>query len=94
MVFENKIKETTWLSCQNGKETLEKKFTISRELADEYNKILAVYNHENEEMQINNSLLFIILFTDFLECLEDMAEADALRLLKQQASALLEGVEQ
>lgn len=90
MVFENLIKETTWLSCQNGKKTLEKKFIVSRELADEYNKIIAVFNQENEEITMTNSLLFVIIFSDFLECLEDMAESQALELLKNQAIALLE----
>ena len=89
MVFENLIRETNWLSCQNGKKTLEKKFIISRQLADEYNKILAVFNNENEEIQLTNSLLFVIIFSDFVECLEDMAESQAVELLRNQANAVL-----
>ena len=93
MVFENLIQETNWLSCQNGKKTLEKKFIISRELADEYNKIIAVFNKENEEITLTNSLLFIIIFSDFLECLQDMAESQAVELLTNQANAVIREME-
>ena len=93
MVFENLIRETNWLSCQNGKKTLEKKFTISRELADEYNKIIAVFNNENEEITLTNSLLFVIIFSDFVECLEDMAESQAVELLTNQANAVIREME-
>lgn len=87
MVFENKIKQTHHISCLNGQKTLEKKFIVDRELAEEFNKILDVVNVTND-VKINNSMLFAGIFKKFLSELEASAsESDA--LLKVQ-SILLE----
>lgn len=87
MVFENKIKQTHHLTCLNGQKTLEKKFIIDRELAEQFNIILDVVNAENE-IRITNSMLFTGIVKNFLSELEASAsENDA--LLKVQ-SILLE----
>lgn len=87
MVFENKIKQTHHLTCLNGQKTLEKKFIIDRELAEQFNIILDVVNAENE-IKITNSMLFTGIIKKFLHELEASAsENDA--LLKVQ-SILLE----
>ena len=87
MVFENKIKETHHLSCLNGQKTLEKKFLVDRELAEEYNKILDVVN-ANNDIKITNSMLFAGIFKNFLAELE-ACESESDALLKVQ-SILLE----
>jgi|GEM_PF-4544483 len=90
MVFENKIKEIPFISVLNGEKTLTKKFTIDRTLADEYNKIIAVFNAENPSLKLDNSLLFTIILVDFLEYINDLAEEQAIELLKTQTIAIME----
>lgn len=85
MVFENKIKQTHHISCLNGQKTLEKKFIVDRELAEEFNKIVSVVNATND-VKINNSMLFAGIFKNFLAGLERVSENDA--LLKVQAILL------
>ena len=90
MVFEKKIKDIPFISVVNGEKTLTKKFVISRELADEYNKIISVFNAENPKLKLDNSLLFKIIFSDFLESIEDMEEEQAIELLKTQTIHIME----
>lgn len=90
MVFEKKIKNIPFISVVNGEKTLTKKFVIDRELANEYNKIIAVFNAENPGLKLDNSLLFTIILIDFLESISDMTEEQAIELLKAQVIAIME----
>lgn len=75
MVFENMIKETHHISCLNGAKTMEKKFKIERELAEEFNKIVDVIN-ANTDIKITHSMLFTSIFKKFLGELETSASED------------------
>lgn len=69
------IKETHHISCLNGAKTMEKKFTIKRELAEEFNRIVDVVN-ANTDIKITHSMLFSAIFQKFLDGIETSASED------------------
>lgn len=69
------IKETHHISCLNGAKTMEKKFKIERELAEEFNMIVDVVN-ANTDIKITHSMLFTSIFKKFLGELETSASED------------------
>lgn len=71
MVFEKEVKKIKFESCQNGQKTMMKKVIIPRIVADEINKIIAVFNYYNPELKLDNSLLYEICLFDLIGELEE-----------------------
>ena len=89
MVFDEKSIGISYVKYTEDRKSLERKLIFKRVLAEETNKIIAVFNNESEAIRLNQSILTNIGMNYFLEMLDELSEEEQLDFL--QSKALEEG---
>lgn len=85
MVFEEKAKKIKYIRYTEDRKTLTRRIDFKRPLAEETNKIIAVFNHDSEIVKLNNNLLVAIAYNCFIKQLETLTEEEAIIFLEKQA---------
>ena len=85
MVFEEKSKEVASVKYTEDRKTLSRRISFKKALAEETNKIIAVFNNESEVVKLNQTILTNIGMNCFLKQLEKLPEEEALIFLEKQA---------
>ena len=60
---------------------------LSKETAEEVNKVIATVNNGNKNFKLNNSILFNIAIKKLFKELEELPEEDAIKILRKEALA-------
>ena len=85
MVFEEKSKEVASVKYTEDRKTLSRRIIFKKALAEETNKIIAVFNNESEVVKLNQTILTNIGMNCFLKQLENLSEEEALEFLEKKA---------
>lgn len=85
MIFKEKAKKVNYVRYTPDRTNLTRRITFKRPLAEETNKLIAVFNKESEIVKLNNSLLVAIAFKCFFNQLETLKEEDVIYFLEKQA---------
>lgn len=85
MVFETKAEKVNYVRYTPDRKNLTRRISFKRPLAEETNKLIAVFNKESEIVKLNNSLLVAIAFKCFFNQLENLTEEDIIYFLETQA---------
>ena len=85
MVFEKKSETIPYIRYTKDRKQLTRKLTFKRELAEETNKIVTVFNKESEAVKLNQSILTAIAFECFFKHLGKLSEEEALTYLNKKA---------
>ena len=85
MVLEEKSKEIFSVHYTEDRKAVTRRITFKKTLAEETNKIVAVFNAENEVVKLNQSTLTNIGMNCFLKQLEKLSEEEVLEYLEKKA---------
>ena len=85
MLFEEKAKQVKPVKYTEDRTSLSRRITFKRPLAEETNKVIAVFNNESEVVKLNNSTLVAISLNCFLKKLEKLPEDEAITYLEKKA---------
>ena len=85
MVLEEKSKKTLSVRYTEDRKILERRIGFKRKLAEETNKIVAVFNKESEAVKLNQTILTNIGMNCFLKQLEKLTEEEVLEYLEVKA---------
>lgn len=85
MVLEEKSKEISSVKYTEDRKTLGRRISFKRLLAEETNKIVAVFNANSEAVKLNQSMLTNIGMNCFIKQLEKLTEEEALAYLEAKA---------
>jgi len=86
-MFKEKSKEVNFLKYTSDKKTIERRIKFKKALAEEVNKIIAVFNNESEVLKINNSILVNISLNCLLKKLAELPEEEIIQVLEEKALA-------
>ena len=89
MVFENKSKEINYVRYTEDRKELLRHIKIKRTIAEETNKIIAVFNNEFDVVKMDNSILYNVAMKCFMKQLEKLTEEESLEYLKKEAMKLI-----
>lgn len=85
MVLEEKSKEITSVKYTEDRKTLGRRISFKRLLAEETNKIVAVFNANSEAVKLNQSMLTNIGMNCFIKQLEKLTEEEIIQYLEAKA---------
>lgn len=85
MVLEEKSKEVFSVRYTEDRKGVTRRILFKRAIAEETNKIVAVFNNESETVKLNQSTLTNIAINCFLNQLEKLSEAKQMEYLKTKA---------
>ena len=85
MVLEEKSKEITSVKYTEDRKTLGRRISFKRLLAEETNKIVAVFNANSEAIKLNQSMLTNIGMNCFIKQLEKLTEEEIIQYLEAKA---------
>ena len=85
MVFDEKSIGISYVKYTEDRKSLERKLLFKRVLAEETNKIIAVFNKESGAFHLNQSILTNIGMNCFLEMLDELSEEEQLDFLQTKA---------
>ena len=85
MVLEEKSKEITSVKYTEDRKTLGRRISFKRVLAEETNKIIAVFNANSEAVKLNQSMLTNIGMNCFIKQLEKLTEEEIIQYLETKA---------
>ena len=85
MVLEEKSKEIFSVRYTKDRKAVTRRITFKRALAEETNKIIAVFNTESEAVKLNQTILTNIGMNCFIKQLEKLTEEEALEYLEAKA---------
>ena len=85
MVLEEKSKEISSVRYTEDRKLLTRRISFKRTLAEETNKIVAVFNAESEAVKLNQTILTNIGMNCFIKQLEKLSEEEALEYLEAKA---------
>jgi len=85
MLLKEKAKEVTFLTYTEDRRVIERRINFKRELAEEINVIIAVFNKESEVVKINNSILVNVAMNCFFKQLEHLTEEEIIEILEEKA---------
>ena len=86
-MFKEKSKEVNFLKYTSDKKRIERRIKFKKALAEEVNKIIAVFNNESEVLKINNSILVNISLNCLLKKLAELPEEEIIQVLEEKALA-------
>lgn len=85
MVLEEKSKEIFSVRYTEDRKGVTRRIAFKRLLAEETNKIVAVFNAESEAVKLNQTILTNIGMNCFLKQLEKLSEEEQLAYLEAKA---------
>ena len=85
MVLEKKSEEIFSVRYTEDRKGVTRRITFKRLLAEETNKIVAVFNAESEAVKLNQTMLTNIGMNCFLKQLEKLSEEEILEYLEAKA---------
>lgn len=85
MVLEEKSKEITSVRYTEDRKILGRRIGFKRALAEETNKIIAVFNANSEAVKLNQTILTNIGMNCFIKQLEKLTEEEVLAYLETKA---------
>ena len=85
MVLENKSEKIFSVHYTEDRKAVTRRITFKRLLAEETNKIVAVFNNESEVVKLNQSILTNIGLNCFLKQLENLTEEEVIEYLEKKA---------
>ena len=85
MILKNKSENVFYVRYTEDRKTVERRIKFKRTLAEETNKIVAVFNNETEAVKLNQTILTNIGMNCFLKHLEKLSEEEVLAYLKAKA---------
>lgn len=85
MILKNKSENVFYVRYTEDRKTVERRIKFKRTLAEETNKIVAVFNNETEAFKLNQSILTNIGMNCFIKQLEKLSEEEVLAYLKAKA---------
>ena len=85
MVLEEKSEEIFSVRYTEDRKGVTRRITFKRLLAEETNKIVAVFNAESEAVKLNQTMLTNIGMNCFLKQLEKLSEEEILEYLEAKA---------
>lgn len=85
MILENKSENVFYVKYTEDRKTVERRIKFKRTLAEETNKIAAVFNKESEAVKLNQTILTNIGMNCFLKQLEKLTEEEILEYLEAKA---------
>lgn len=85
MVLEEKSKEISSVKYTEDRKTLGRRISFKRLLAEETNKIVAVFNANSEAVKLNQSMLTNIGMNCFIKQLEKLTEEEIIQYLEAKA---------
>ncbi|WP_407454354.1 hypothetical protein [Methanobrevibacter sp.] len=77
--FEKKIE---YKKYSNEQKTVQRRIFFEKEVAEDVNKIIAIFNSEFNGIRINNSTFINIVLRDFFTYLKTLDENEAMEILK------------
>lgn len=87
MLFQEKSKKINYVDYPSDKKTVERRIKIRTSIAEEINKIIAVYNHEDITLsKINTSILVNLAMKCFFKELNSLSEEEAIEFIRKGAS--------
>ena len=85
MILENKSENVFYVKYTEDRKKVMRRIDFKRDLAEETNKIVAVFNNETEAVKLNQTILTNIGMNCFLKHLEKLSEEEVLTYLKAKA---------
>lgn len=85
MIFEKKSEKIHFVKYTKDRKTLIRRISFKRQLAEETNKIITVFNNESEAVKLNSSILTAIAFNCLLKHLENLTDEKTLEFLEKEA---------
>ena len=85
MILKNKSENVFYVKYTEDRKTVERRIKFKRTLAEETNKIVAVFNNETEAVKLNQTILTNIGMNCFIKHLEKLSEEEVLAYLKAKA---------
>ena len=85
MVLEEKSKEIFSVHYTEDRKGVTRRINFKRLLAEETNKIVAVFNAESEAVKLNQTILTNIGMNCFIKQLEKLSEEEVLEYLEAKA---------
>ena len=85
MILKNKSENVCYVKYTEDRKTVERRIKFKRTLAEETNKIVAVFNNETEAVKLNQTILTNIGMNCFIKHLEKLSEEEVLAYLKAKA---------
>lgn len=83
MIFKEKSKKVKYNQYSEDKKIVDRRINLKKDVAIESNKIIAVFNNENQAMKLNSSILFNIGMECFYKQLEKLSEEEMIAYLKK-----------
>ena len=81
MIFQEKRTEVNVLHYEEGRKEVERRIKFKKELAEETNVAIAVFN-KNSMFNINNSILVNVAINCLFKQLEGLTEEEAIEVLE------------
>ena len=85
MVLEEKAKEVFSVRYTEDRKGVTRRISFKRLLAEETNKIVAVFNENSEAVKLNQTILTNIGMNCFIKQLENLTEEEVLEYLEKKA---------
>lgn len=85
MLLKEKAKKVNFLTYSEDRKTIERRINFKKELAEEINTVIAVFNNESEVVKINNSILVNVAMNCFFKQLEGLTEEEIVEILEEKA---------
>lgn len=87
MIFKEKTIEKKYNKYPKSRKTIDRRVTLKSDIAEESNRIIAVFNSENNIIKINSSVLFNIALKCFYKQMEKLSDEEIIEYLKKEAIA-------
>lgn len=85
MILENKSENVFYVRYTEDRKAVTRRIKFKKNLAEETNKIVAVFNEESEAVKLNQTILTNIGMNCFLKQLEKLTEEEILEYLEAKA---------
>lgn len=85
MLFKEKSNNIKFVKYTEDRKKVDRRITFKKDLAEETNKTIAVFNNENEVVKLNSTILVNIALNCFFKQLENLSEEKAIEYLERRA---------
>lgn len=87
MLFKEKGKGINYIQYTEDKKTVERRIKFKKDLAEEVNKLIAVFNNDSEAVKLNNSIVVNVALNCLIKQLTNLPEEEIIQVLETKALA-------
>lgn len=84
MLFKEKENQIKYLIYETTETHKQRHFTLRTDILEYINELIAVFNHNNPNLNLTSSLLANIIFNNFFKEFENLTDQEKLNLIKKE----------